>query len=187
MDGGFSASHVPDQVSLNHTAGLKWRRGILSVGLQANLSDQDNRQPGREDADFVTGRNRLELGITPTPSLSLGMDLALESRDDKGAAVISDTRRWGIRASWSPLQSSSLSLNYSNTLQDDDADTFERDDHLVDIGWTSVVPFIDAFGGQYFLRFNRQSNRSLDLVRRNQTDRMNWTLNLGLSVSFGSI
>lgn len=184
-NGGFNESQVPDQVSLNHTAGLDWRWSILSVGLQFNLSDQDNRQPGREDADFVTRRNAVSLGIAPLSSLTVGLDLALESRDDKAADVTADTRRWGVQASWQPLRSSALSLNYSDTFQDDDADTFESSSRILNVGWTSFLPFVERFGGQYFVRFNRQSSRSEDFLRSTDLDRMNWTLNFGLGITLG--
>lgn len=51
-NGGFSASHIPDQISLSHALGLDWTGASWRLGYRLALSDQDNRQPGRELADF---------------------------------------------------------------------------------------------------------------------------------------
>ena len=184
--GGFSESHIPDQVNLNHTARATWQLNKVRVGLGLNLADQDNRQPGRENADFLTRRTSLQLGVNPAPSLDLGVDLALETLDNKAEESVVQTQRWGVQASWQPLRGSSLSVSYSDTFQDNDAATFERGDRTATVGWNSVVPFVGSFGGQYFLRFNHQTSRTHDFVRDFGADRMFWTMQVGLSLSAGS-
>ena len=185
VDGGFDESHIPDQVSLNHAAGATWQLSRVRLGLQYDVSDQDNRQPGREDADFLTRRSSVQVGVTPATALDLGLDLSLESRDDQGAEVVTHARRWSASASLRPFRASSLSFSWSDTFQDDDVETFERSDQVLSAGWTSFVPFFERFGGQYFLRFNYQSNSSLDVVQELESDRMVWTLQFGLNLSAG--
>ena len=185
VGGGFDPSHVPDQVSLNHTANATWQSGRMQLGLQLGIADQDNRQPGRENADFLTRRSSVQLGLTPIAVLSLGLDLAQERRENRGADDVSETRRWGLSMSWRALRSSSLSVSYSDTFQDNAAATFERGDRVLTAGWSSFVPAAERFGGQYFLRFNYQSSRDEDLLRAAGSDRMFWTIQLGLSLSAG--
>lgn len=185
VEGGFDESHVPDQVSLNHTAGATWQLSRVRLGIQHNVSDQDNRQPGREEADFLTRRSSVQLGVTPLAALDLGLDLSVERRDDRGADEVAHTRRWGASASWRPLRSSSLSVSYSDTFQDDDAVTFERSDRVLSAGWNSFVPFVERLGAQYFLRFHHQTGRDRDFLRALDSDRMFWTLQFGLSLSAG--
>ena len=185
VGGGFDASHVPDQVSLNHTANATWQGGRAQLGLQLGIADQDNRQPGRENADFLTRRTSVQLGLTPVAALSLGLDLAQERRENRGADDVAETRRWGVSLSWRALRSSSLSVSWSDTFQDNAAATFERGDRVLTAGWSSFVPTAERFGGQYFLRFNYQSSRDQDLLRAMGSDRMFWTVQLGLSLSAG--
>jgi len=56
---GFSATHVPDQVSLNQAAQADWQIRKLTVGYSWNRSHQDNRQVGRESADLTVVRHAL--------------------------------------------------------------------------------------------------------------------------------
>ncbi len=185
VGGGFDESHVPDQLNVNHTASANWQLSRVRLGLQLNVSDQDNRQPGRENADFLTRRSAIQLGVTPTGALDLGLDLALERRDDQGATEVASTRRWGASVSWRVLRTSSLSLTYSDTFQDNDVATLERGDRAFSAGWNSFVPFVERLGGQYFLRFNYQTSRNQDFLREFDSDQMFWTLQFGLSLSAG--
>jgi hypothetical protein len=49
---GIAASHRPDQLNRTAQLQLNWQRGQGSLGYTLAVSDQDNRQSGRERADF---------------------------------------------------------------------------------------------------------------------------------------
>src|SRR5690606_26107042 len=52
VNGGFSESHVPDQVSTNQSVSVAWSLNASTLTYRWNRTFQDNRQTGREQADF---------------------------------------------------------------------------------------------------------------------------------------
>ncbi|GMR14305.1 MAG: hypothetical protein BMS9Abin29_2554 [Gemmatimonadota bacterium] len=185
QDGGFSASHVPDQVSVNHTGSAKWRWSKVNIGYQVNLSNQDNRQEGREDADLRNLKNAFSLGINPMRSLSLTFDLGYEEADNKQRDEINNTRRFGTRINWKPIKRSTLAIQFSDTFKDDEAKTRERSDTRLDLRWSGAIPGTTRQNGQYYIRYARNVSESLDTVRDRDERRERWTLNTGFSFSFG--
>jgi hypothetical protein len=181
---GFSASHVPDQVSLAHTASADWRWSRISFGWRLNRSKQDNRQTGREAADLVNRSNGLSLGLTAHERLRFDFDLNLEKRDARERSEIDRTRRWGARANWSVFDRTTMSLSWAATHAEIRNDASERDDTTLDAQWSSFIPYLDRFGGQYFLRYSRNSNESLDVATDESDERENWSVDSGLNFSF---
>lgn len=185
-DGGFSPGHVPDQISVNQSLSFDWRGSKLSFKYQLNHSDQDNRQEGREDADFKTLTSGFGLGLTPTRSLRVGVDLDLERADDLGAAERDNTRNWGVNASWQPLARSTLTVRFSDTFKDDDAATREQSGRTLDAKWASRIPGANAVGGTWFLRYNRRETGRIDRLRDVIRDQTRWTVTLGASLSWSN-
>ena len=89
---GFSASHVPDQVSLSHIGGLEWQGNRWRFGYELSFSDQDNRQPGRELNDFEQLNHSFRLDLSPLTKIDLGFSFAREKRQIDRR---SDDRRYG--------------------------------------------------------------------------------------------
>jgi hypothetical protein len=83
VGGDFAASHVPDQVNLSHQAGLQWAGAKWNLSASASLSDQDNRQVGRENADFEHRGLGLSFFTSPHERLDLGLDLRQERQDNE--------------------------------------------------------------------------------------------------------
>jgi hypothetical protein len=181
---GFSASHVPDQVSLVHTASADWRWSRLGFGWRLNRSKQDNRQTGRENADLVNRSNAFSLGLTAHERLRFDFDLNLEKRDARERSEVDRTRRWGIRANWNVFDRTTMSLSWATTHAEVRNDASERDDATLDAQWSSFMPYLDRFGGQYFLRYSRNSNESLDVATDVSDERENWSVDSGLNFSF---
>ena len=181
---GFNEGHVPDQVSMNHTADLGWRWSRVTFGWRLNLSDQDNRQEGREDADLENRAHALKLGVRPHDRVSLDFGLNLDRRESVERDEVEETTRWSARSSISVLSSSQLSLAWSATHVEDEAGTRERDASTLDLQWSSAVPGLDRFGGQYFLRFSRNDSETADLEFEVFDERSDWRLDSGLNFSF---
>ncbi len=183
-DGGFSASHVPDQVSVNQSANLDWRWSKVTFGYRINHSEQDNRQEGRQNADLQNLANAFSLGVRPHQRVSLDAQLDLERRESEERDEVDNTRRWSVRTSLNVLSASQLTASWSVTHNEDAARTRERDDTSVDLQWSSAVPYLGRFKGQYFLRFGRSSSGSLDRQQNLDAERSNWTLDSGLNFTF---
>ena len=73
-NGEFTPSFVPDQVSTTQTAGLDWFVARARAGLRYGHSHQDNRQPGRENADFLVDTYGATLGLNAARGLDVALD-----------------------------------------------------------------------------------------------------------------
>jgi hypothetical protein len=181
---GFSASHVPDQVSVQQGLDVAWRWSKVTAGWKLGLSDQDNRQEGRENADLENRTHAFALGVRPHARVSIDLSLNLERREAKERDQVDLTRRWGVRSSLNVLEASRLALTWSATHAEDEADTKERDNTSLDLQWSSAVPGLDRFGGQWFLRLSRSTAESLDRVLERDDERSDWNLDSGLNFTF---
>lgn len=76
VNGQFDPSHVPDQVSRNAAGGLEWQGSDWRVGLQRNWTHQNNRQPGRVNADFETFVDSFSSSWAATDHLDAGVELS---------------------------------------------------------------------------------------------------------------
>jgi hypothetical protein len=99
INGDFdSLSHVPDQVSVLQQVGVtlgcqRWR-----TGYRLSTSTQDNRQPGRELADFTTRVHSFSGGVMPSSRLDVGVEVSLERATSLEVARHSDVHRVGVTA-----------------------------------------------------------------------------------------
>jgi hypothetical protein len=185
---GFSASHVPDQVSESHSPGLDWQGNVWRFGYRLAYSKQDNRQTGRENADFENLNNSFNFGLTPFSRIDINFDLAFESAESKEAARTDKTRRYGMSFNLRPTNFSNLSASISTTHSEDDPNTNERNNTYVN-AQGSVTFNINRSAnrrlmqGQFFVRYSHNESDSRDLVFGFNNDLSSWTLNTGFSVS----
>jgi hypothetical protein len=160
--GTFTASDVPDQVTLVQDAGAQWQVKQWQFAYHLNESDIDNRQPGHELADFSTQTNGVTIGTTVGSTLTLGVDLGLERAVNEQLSQVSHIQRAGVTGNWriTPVTTLDGSVTLSRT-QDPGAGS---DTHVsaVQLGiaqgfnlWRSA----DATPrGQIFVRFSRSTN-----------------------------
>jgi hypothetical protein len=76
-----SASQVPDQITTSQVLGAEWQPGTARLTYEWDRSLQDNRQPGRESADFETVKHTFGVGVMSTAALDLGAEVAFEGID----------------------------------------------------------------------------------------------------------
>ncbi len=178
---GFSPGHVPDQVSLRQTVEAAWRWRRASLAWKLDLSDQDNRQEGREDADLKNRVHGLALGVRPHHRVSVDLGLDLERRESVERDEVERTRRWSARLRLTPYTGGSVAVSWSATHVEDDHASRERDAARFDARWSTALPFLDRFDGQGFVRYSRGSDARVDRVRDLDDHRSNWALHTGLS------
>ena len=182
--GNFQPVHIPDQVSLVHNATAAWSWSRVSLGWGFNRSKQDNRQPGRERADFRNRAHSFSLGVTAHDRLRIDFSLSLERGEALERDEVDKTRRWGVRGDWSPFDRSTLSVSWAATHLDGKNGILKQDDTTLDAQFSSFVPYFDRFGGQWFLRFSRTSNQAIDAEFGSSDDRSNSSLDSGLNFNF---
>lgn len=165
--GGFTASDVPDYFTLVQDGSAQWQVKQWQIGYRVNRSDQDNRQSGRESADYAALTHGVAIGVMASSSLSLGLDLGLERQDNKEWAEVSHLRKAGLRGNWRLLPFTALdgSLNLSRT-EDSGAGS---DTHVssVQAGIAHGFNLWRSTGGtprgQAYLRFSRYANDVFNL------------------------
>ncbi|MGH7599989.1 MAG: hypothetical protein ACREOI_26850, partial [bacterium] len=122
---GFSPSHVPDQMSNSHFANFNWHGARLSFGYNLGYRTQDNRQPGRERADFTHLINAFSLGLAPIAKLNLNFSLGLERAESKESKRIDKTKRFGAGFNLHLPMNAVLNGDFSATGAEDKAKTNE--------------------------------------------------------------
>jgi hypothetical protein len=184
--GGFPDSFVPDQVSVNGTVGAQLQGSAWRMALRYNRSTQDNRQVGREDADFLNRSGTLSLGLTPLRSLELGADLAVEVAESHERDQENTTRRLGTTLVWQMLSASTLSGSLSTTHTTDQPRTMDQQSTDLRL---ELVQRLNVFGsgstrapGQLFLRYSRIFGEQAAPGALGFSQR-NWMLNTGASLT----
>jgi hypothetical protein len=183
VNGGFSESHVPDQVSTDRTASIDMRFGPATVGYRFNLSEQDNRQADRENADLERTTHTVNLTASPLRTLSLRGELSRIEAFSVEREETDATRRVAFGFDWMPFSQAVLALALSDTDSDNDVDLSGRNDRTWSLQWSSPVPWLERFGGKWLLRFARAENAATDPAG-NSIERSNWMVDTGFNFSF---
>jgi hypothetical protein len=183
VNSGFSATHVPDQVSLNQAVQADWQIRKLTVSYGWNRSYQDNRQVGRETADLTVVRHGLTTRLAATRRLSVTLEGGFESSRNHERDETDVTTRWDAQLQWQPLDRSSLSLRLSDTSTEDLAATRRRRQSQLNAQWSSALPLLSRVQGQYFVRFTRSRASSFTAAVDQDDRRRAWWLDTGLNVT----
>lgn len=178
---------VPDQVSAVHGLGFDWQGARWRTSYRIDRSSQDNRQPERERADNTDRAQSVSLGFTPLASIILSVDLTLSRAENKEIDRTDRTRRLGLGADWQATETMSLGTRWSRTDGEDDSNIRESGNSDLSAQVTQRLDRWKVAGwplpGQIFVRFGRQTSRSLDREFQFEDSRRNWAVNTGLSLT----
>lgn len=181
-NGEFAESHIPDQVSRNRTLSASWQFSRVGLGYRWNNSFQDNRQAGRQNADFDARANGVNLALRAARWLGVDLSFDLERAENREREEIDRTRRYGARTTLTPFGQSTLTLSASHTRSADGAQTRRRQDTGLDGHWSSVVPGLKRLGARYYLRFSRRTGRATDQQFGLDQSSARWSLTSGLNL-----
>lgn len=192
--GGFSDTHVPDQASRATVASAQWTGARWRAAAKLDRSAQDNRQVGREHADFDAATLGLNAGLTLRQGLDVALDLSEERQTSHETSQRARVRRVGGTADWRPFVATTLSTAISVNRSDDDPRTNEATTTDARVELTQGVPFrapSRGVRGQLFLRWARQAARTLrigdpallDPTLDPRTVRDLWTLTSGATLT----
>jgi len=161
------SSFWPDQLNYTHKAALNWTHEPYTLSYNFEIGDQNNRQPGRELADFLVHTHGLTVGwkVNDKLMLNLGYNRSRNYSYEKSQATYSNggtagiewqfSELWSVKADYAKtLAFDSLSQQYSNTLTA--ALQLARKFTLEQFG--RKLP------GQIFVRYAIADNRALDSV-----------------------
>lgn len=187
-NGGFSPTHVPDQVNHLHNAGIDWQGMWWSLGYRFASSEQDNRQEGREDADFLDQTHGMSLAVRATRFLELGVDLDFNRAVNLADEETDWTRRLGAHARFRPVERLNLSVSYAPTRVLNNLRTRRRFDSSFRAEGAYAFSFagVDRMPvrGQVFIRYARQAASNRDHTYGLDSETRFWSVNTGFSLSF---
>lgn len=187
--GGFSASHVPDQASTNQTGSAEWSKSKWRFSYRVNESFQDNRQPGRERADFRTLSHTFGTGVTPGQRFNINVDLSSERSTALETARVDKNFRAGVNFNIQTTKKSTLAATISSAFGGDSADQRTSRNADLDLQWSMRFGVYEKerwkkVQGQFFIRYaNRYASARDNIFFFNNLTKIQ-TFNAGLSFTF---
>ncbi len=186
----FSASHVPDQVSNLHNGTAAWQLGRWKLQYRYNQNLQDNRQTGRERADFYGVSNTIAVDVAARSNLDAGYEASTEHQTNRESAQTSRVRRVGGSVTWRVTPLTTLTGFASINVTRDDPLTADVSNRDLRIELTRGFnlwrnPVAGGTRGQLFLRYANTSGINWAFPGGSAfsvTDRAGWTMNSGVSL-----
>jgi hypothetical protein len=188
---GVAATHRPDQANRSAQAGLAWNLDGIAFNLNGQRSRQDNRQTGREQADFEVDGLSAQFSLPLGEQLSMALGGGRQRNRSIERNLSEETDNATLALDWRPGETWALALALSAQRGRDSAgQTASRA-----LGWQAQITRrfkFDALGalasplpGQWFLRQSWASSRRTDRVFDVASNGRLWTLQAGLGLSFG--
>ena len=180
-------SHIPDQVDEQQGLDLEWSMSASSLQLRLAHSTQDNRQPGRDQADFENREIGLSMNAAIRDNLSLQLAWAQVKAEELEQALERRSREWLLGLDGSFNEHWSATLNWSLTREDDSSDQNERKNRglQLQLSWRTELPGnIGKLPLQTFLRYTRNDDESVDRLFDLASDQQTRAWDIGLSLSF---
>ncbi len=181
-------THIPDQMNIQQSLELGWQLDSSSVSWRLADSDQDNRQPGRENADFTTREYALSVNTSLGDSVNINLSLTRTKADDKEQSIQRHTTGISFGLDWNINEKFSLSANISTSSEDDSRDLASNDNDSNQIQLSYRLDLPDGAGGklplQAFIRYSGNDNTTIDNQFQFETSSENSAIVAGLNLSF---
>jgi hypothetical protein len=164
----------------------EWTFGSVQTGYSLNVSRIDNRQQGREAADFETVVHQVTLAVSTGNSLDLAFDVAADRAVSLERGAVTRTSRFGFNGTWRVTTNVAIASILGRT-SIRDAATSRNDAIDMSLQYTHTVPVPFHRRGepkiQAFTRWGWQSADLFNLLFDLRDKRDNWTINSGINVS----
>ncbi len=188
-NGNFNdPSKIPNQNNITHNVGLGWKfSDALSFDYRFANTFQDNRQQGRENADFSNNSHQFSVGWQSNKSLRFSLGYNLTSAQNIERQVTRFTQSPSLGINWDVSPDVSLAFNYNfNRDSDSIGESLTRSNGLdLLLNWNFKT---NTFGrenpGSVFLRYGYQSNVNNSSIGNINTDATINTISAGMSLSF---
>jgi hypothetical protein len=189
INGGFDdLSEIPSQLINTQEIGLDWKfSDALSFDYKFSTTFQDNRQQGRENADFNNISHQFSVGWQPSQQLrfNLGYNLTSAQNIEQNLTRFTQSPTFGV--SWEFVPDVTLAVNYNfNNDSDSIGESLTRSNGLdLLLTWNFKT---NTFGrenpGSVFLRYSGQSNLNRSSIGNINTNSTINTVSAGMSLSF---
>ncbi|MGH9946396.1 MAG: hypothetical protein ACRD6X_04280 [Pyrinomonadaceae bacterium] len=165
------ASQVPDQKNFVHGFNAQWvLSDKINLGYRFSRAFQDNRQPGRERADFRSSVNAIAIGTKPHEDLDLDFELSNEANQNLEQVRTDRTFRIGTRMTWRTafLKNSTFSGGLSLAAAGDTRNQNDARNAEFDVQWSYRFSFgkekFKKLGSQFFIRYSNRYGSTIDRV-----------------------
>lgn len=184
-------SQVPDQKTYNQSFNAVWQLSEkFNLSYRYNRAFQDNRQLGREIADFRSLVNAVSVGTKPFGSLDFDFELASEEQQNLEQPRTDQTFRVGTRLTWRTpfLKNSTFNANLSTTLAGDTNNFTDARNSEFDVQWAYRFTFgekkFKKMEAQFFIRYANRYGNTIDRIffvnNFNKTQGFNFGLNFNI-------
>jgi hypothetical protein len=189
INGGFDeSSEIPNQLNNTQEIGLEWKfSDAFSFDYKFSNTFQDNRQLGRDNADFHNISHQFSVGWQPSQQLrfNLGYNFTNAQNIERQITRFTQSPTFGV--SWEFVPDVTLAANYNfNNDSDSIGESLTRSNGLdLLLTWNFKT---NTFGrenlGSVFLRYSGQSNLNSSSIDNINTDSTINTISTGVSLSF---
>jgi len=181
-------SHLPNQLNLTLSNSLEWEFDKWSLGYQTEWSDQDNKQTGRDKADFNTLGHQLSLTLRPKESISLGISAGrVRARDEEQSTKRYDNT-YGLNLDWQINEKITLSANHSKNRNKDNLNIEKglstNNGVKLSYQFNIATPKGKKLPGQVFVRYAKQDASSSNKEQNINTNAKNSAVYAGVNFSF---
>jgi hypothetical protein len=175
---------------LSHVLSLDWQGNRWRLNVSGSRSDQDNRQPERENKNFAART----VGLNSSWSLHATLDLAISLGEEESENIASretdTTLRTALNLSWRPRPSQSVELIASRSDADSSPRLRESLSRDLSLQWSwqfarsrGATEAGHGFNSRFHLLYSRQDFEARDLAFGLSQDTDRWTVSGGLSIS----
>lgn len=188
-DSGFNdTNHLPDQINLTFSNDLNWNFEKWDVGYQTQWSNQDNRQEGREQADFQTLGHTINLNYRPKDTITVGVSAGRIRNTDIEQVTKRYDKSYGLNLDWAINDKFSLSFSHNKNNSDDNQDISRSlsTTNEAKISYTFNLPTPEGkkLPGQAFIRYAKQKNNTQDRQQDFETNANDSAVFAGINFSF---
>ena len=188
LSGFDDPSQLPNQITRVDSLDFTWFGEQWDAGYRLSLSDEDNRQTGREQADFTTLEHSVNFGFRPLTDLNLSLSAARVRNHDNEQSLVSYSNTYTFGLDWTFWSDWAFNGSLTYIDEDDNAAIAERDTTTVQaqVSYRFELPGPGGrkLPGQWFLRYDREKLNELDNEFDLDSSATTWTVSSGLSFSF---
>ncbi len=186
-----SISHVPDQKNYSNNFNAEWSLSDkLRTGFRHSRSFQDNRQTGRELADFRNITNAINFGYSGIKNVQLNFELSRESAANLEQPRTDNTFRLGTNVIWENalLKNLTFNTNFSTTVAGDRNNIVDSHNFEYDAQFAYRFEFGDKkykkMNAQFFVRYANSYGKRIDRLFFLNDYNKRQGFNMGLNFSF---
>lgn len=188
-DSGFNDnSHLPDQLNLTLSNTLEWEFDKWSLGYTTDWSDQNNKQIGRENADFNTLGHQLSLTLRPKESVTLGLSLGRVRTKDVEQSTKRYDNTYGLNLEWQINDKFILSADHTRNKSNDSLNiekTLSTSSGVkLSYQFELPSPTGSKLPGQAFIRYIEQDANNVNKQQEIDSNAKNSAVYAGVNFSF---